>query len=156
VTELKDHKTDNLGVRHTSPDFIYSSNFNLAGLVKKAGNNIIVEIGKIQGQPLAIKEEQRKRDLDVFMPFARSIEYNITFDIPAGYTAEGIAALNKNVENETGFFKAEATATEKTITIKVKKSYLHNFEPAKNWEKLVAFLDAANDWVGAKFLLKKI
>jgi len=156
VTELKDHKTDNLGVRHTSPDFIYSSNFNLAGLVKKAGNNIIVEIGKIQGQPLAIKEEQRKRDLDVFMPFARSIEYNITFDIPAGYTAEGIAALNKNVENETGFFKAEATATEKTITIKVKKSYLNNFEPAKNWEKLVAFLDAANDWVGAKFLLKKI
>lgn len=81
---MKDYKTDSLGVRHTAPDFVYSSSFNLAGLVKKAGNNIIVEIGKIQGQPLEIKPEQRKRDIDVYMPYARSIEYNIELEIPDG------------------------------------------------------------------------
>ncbi len=155
ITDLKDYKTDNLGVRHTAPNFVYSSSFNVGGLVKKAGNNIIVEIGKIQGQPLVIKEEQRRRDIDIYMPFARSIEYNIEMTIPDGYTAEGVAALNKNVENETGLFKVEATATDKVITIKIKKQYLHNFEPAKNWDKIVAFTDAANDWVGAKLLLKK-
>jgi hypothetical protein len=155
VTDLKNHKTDNLGVRHTAPDFVYSSSFNMGGMVKKAGNNFIVEIGKIQGQPLTIKEEQRKRDLDIYMSFARSIEYNIELQIPDGYTAEGIAALNKNVKNETGFFTAEASATDKLITIKVKKHYLHNFEPAKNWDKLIAFTDASNEWTNAKFLLKK-
>ncbi len=155
ITELKDYKTDNLGVRHTTPDFIYSSNFNLGGLVKKAGNNIIVEIGKIQGQPLVIKEEQRKRDLDIYMPYARSIEYNIEIEIPEGYTAEGVTALNKSVENEAGFFKAEASATDKAVTIKVKKHYLHNFEPAKNWDKIITFTDASSEWVNAKLLLKK-
>ncbi|MBS1509336.1 MAG: DUF3857 domain-containing protein [Bacteroidetes bacterium] len=155
VTELKEYKTDNLGIRHTAPDFVYSSSFNLSGLVKKAGNNLIVEIGKIQGTPLVIKQEQRKRDIDVYMPYARSIEYNIQLDIPDGYTAEGVTALNKKVENETGYFSAEASATDKTVTIKLKKHYLHNFEPAKNWDKIIAFTDAANDWVSAKLLFKK-
>ena len=155
VTELKDYKTDNLGVRHTAPNFVYSSSFNLGGLVKKAGNNIIVEIGKIQGQPYVVKQEQRKRDIDVYMPYARSLEYYIDLDIPEGYSAEGIAALNKKVENETGYFIAQASATDKVITIKVKKHYLHNFEPANNWDKLLAFMDASNDWVNAKILFKK-
>jgi hypothetical protein len=155
VTNLKDNKTDKLGVRHTAPDFVYSSTFNVGGLVKKAGNNFIVEIGKMQGQPLLVKQEQRKRDIDVYMPFARSFEYNFTLEIPEGYTAEGIAALSKKVENETGFFIVEASATDKLVTIKIKKQYLHNFEPAKNWDKLLAFMDASSDWVNAKLLLKK-
>lgn len=156
ITDFKDYKTDNLGVRHTAPDFVYSSSFSLGGLVKKAGNNVIVEIGKIQGQPLVVKEEQRKRDIDVYMPFARSIEYNVELEIPEGYTAEGVAALNKKVENETGFFSAEASVSGKIVSIKIKKHYLHSFEPAKNWSKLLAFMDAANDWVSAKLLLKKM
>ena len=95
----------------------------------------MVEIGKIEGQPLLIKPEQRKRDIDVYAPLAKSIEYNIEFKIPEGYTVEGIAALNKKVENETGYFVAEASTTGKIVTITIKKHYLHNFEPAKKWEQ---------------------
>ncbi len=155
ITDLKDHKIENMGTRHTKPDFVYSSSFNMAGLVKKAGNNIIIEIGKIQGKPLEVKNEQRKRDIDVYMPFARSIECEVELDIPDGYTAEGIAALNTKVENETGYFITEATATDKKVTIKIKKHYLSNFEPAKNFDKLLTFIDAANTWTNAKLLLKK-
>ncbi len=155
ITDLKNYKTDNLGVRHTAPDFVYSSSFNLGGLLKKAGNNIIIEIGKIQGQPFVAKPGQRKRDIDVYMPYARSIEYNIHLQVPEGYTAEGIDALNKKVENETGYFVVAASATDKSVTITIKKHYLHNFEPAANWDKILAFTDAANDWLNAKILLKK-
>lgn len=154
VTDLKNYKTVNLGIRHTAPDFVYASSFNLNGLIKKAGNNLIVEIGKIQGEPLLIKEDQRKRDLDVYMSFARSIEYEIEFQIPEGYTAEGVEALNKEVKNETGFFIAEASTSGNVITIKVKKHYLHNFEPAANWNKIIEFTDAANEWLNSKVLLK--
>jgi hypothetical protein len=156
ISDLKDYKTDNLGVRHTSPDFVYSSSFNVGGIVKKAGNNIIVDIGKIQGQPLVVKDEQRKRDIDVYMPFARSIEYNIELEIPDGYTVEGVAALNKKVQNETGFFIVEANTTAKLVSIKIKKHYLHNFEPSKNWNNLISFMDASNDWLNSKLLFKKI
>lgn len=155
ITELKDYKIDNMGVRHTAPDFVYSSSFNLGGLVKKAGNNMILEIGKIQGDPFIIKREHRKRDIDIYMPFARSIEFNIDLQIPDGYTVEGISSLNKKVENECGSFTAEASATDKIVTIKLKKQYLHNFEPAKNWDKLLEFMDAASDWGNSKLLLKK-
>lgn len=72
-----------------------------------------------------------------------------------GYSAEGVAALNKNITNETGFFTVEANATGKLVTIKIKKHYLHNFEPAKNWDKLILFIDASNEWANAKLLLKK-
>ncbi|MBL7743005.1 MAG: DUF3857 domain-containing protein [Chitinophagaceae bacterium] len=155
ITDMKDQKVKNLGVRHTSPDFIYSSAFTMGGLVKKAGNNIIIDIGKMQGQPLSVKDEQRKRDIDIYMAFARSIEYLIELEIPEGYTAEGLAALNVKVENETGVFATEATSTDKLVTIKVKKHYLHSFEPAANFDKMLAFIDASNNWVNAKLLLKK-
>jgi hypothetical protein len=155
IIDLKDYKVENLGVRHTAPDFIYSSSFNMDGLVKKAGNNMIVEIGKIQGEPLNIKPEQRKRDLDIYMSFPRSVEYHIEFKIPEGYTAEGVDALNKKVSNETGFFIAEAKTSGDFVQIKVRKHYLHAHEPAANWSKMVEFIDASSDWTNAKFLLKK-
>jgi len=155
VTNLKDFKTDTLGVRHTAPNFVYSSSFNLDGLVKKAGNNVIIEIGKIQGLPFIVKPEQRKRDIDIYMPFARSLEYNIELQIPDGYTADGIAALNKNVTSSAGFFTVVATASDKIISIKIKKHYLHNFESSNNWANLLLFIDAASDWTTSKILLKK-
>jgi hypothetical protein len=155
VTDLTDYKVDNLGVRHNNPDFVYSSKFNIGGLIKKAGNNMIIDIGKLQGSPLKISPAQRKRKLDIYMPFARSIQAQITLQIPDGYTAEGINELNKKVENETGYFMAEATTDGKTVTIKVRKSYNHAFEPVGNWEKMLAFIDAANEWGNAKILLKK-
>ena len=155
VTELTDHKVVNMGVRHTNPDFIYASKFKLGGLVKKAGNNYIIDIGKIQGSPLQIKPDQRKRTLDIYMPFARSLTTEIAFQIPEGYTVEGVAALNKKVENETGYFIVEAASDGKAVTIKIRKSYNHVFEPVGNWDKLLAFIDAANEWYNTKLLLKK-
>lgn len=155
ITDLSNYSIQSLGVRDNAPDFVYSSSFKLGGLIKKAGNNLIIEIGKIQGSPFNIKPEQRKRDLDIYMPFARSFEYNIELDIPDGYTAEGINALNKKIENETGKFVVEATANSKTVSIKFQKHYFHNYEPAKNWDELLAIIDAANDWLNAKILFKK-
>jgi Domain of Unknown Function with PDB structure (DUF3857) len=155
ITDLVEHRIENMGVRHQNPDFIYSSKFTIGGLIKKAGNNMVVDIGKLQGTPLNISAAQRKRQLDIYMPFARSFQAQINFQIPDGYTAEGVSELNKKVENETGYFNAEATSDGKTISIKIKKSYNHAFEPAGNWDKLLAFIDAANDWTNAKLLLKK-
>lgn len=155
ITDLADAKVDNLGVRHNAPDFVFSSSFKMGGLVKKAGNNYIIEIGKIQGSPLSVKPEQRKRTTDIFMPFARGIEYHIDFTIPDGYTAEGVSELNKKVENETGFFIVEASQTDKQVTIKIRKQYLNAFEPVTRWEKLLQFIDASNDWLNTKILLRK-
>lgn len=155
ITDLDNQKIVNLGVRHNSPDFVYSSEFTMPGLVKKAGNNFIVEIGKFLGAPLKIDDAQRKRNLDVYTPFARSIYCQISLEIPAGYTAEGVAALNKKIENESGVFAVDATSDGKTVNIKVSKIYKNAFEPHTNWNNMLAFIDAAVDWTNSKLLLKK-
>src|SRR5262249_12455898 len=81
ITDMTAYKMENMGVRHYRPDFIYSSKFNMGGLIKKAGNNLIVEIGKLQGEPMNISPAQRKRKLDIYMPFARSLQTQITLHI---------------------------------------------------------------------------
>lgn len=156
VTNMTDYKVEKMGVRHTDPDMVYSCSFSLDGLIKKAGNNLIMEIGKIQGEPLTIKDEQRKRDLDIHMPFARSIGYDIRIKVPDGYAVEGVEALNKSVENETGYFKAEASLEGQVIKLTVRKGYFHVFEPVANWEKLLAFIDAGAEWTNAKLLFRKL
>jgi hypothetical protein len=155
ISEMKNYRTVNLGVRHTSPDFVYASSFNLGGLVKKAGPNLVVEIGKIQGQPFVVNPEQRKRAIDIYLPYPRSIEYEISFSIPEGYTAEGIEALNSKTENPSGYFITEASSDGKIVKINIRKHYLTSFEPVKNWENILAFTDAANNWTSAKLLFRK-
>ena len=155
VTELRNYKVENMGVRHTHPDLIYSSEFLLDGLLKRAGNNLILEIGKIQGEPLSVRDQQRKRVQDIHMAYPRSIGYDIRIKIPDGYSVEGLDALKTAVENETGYFKTDASVNGQVITITIKKSYLHSFEPAANWEKMLAFIDASNEFTNAKILFRK-
>jgi hypothetical protein len=155
IKDLTNYKVDNMGTRHTAPDFVYSSQFKFGSAVKKAGNSYIIDIGKLQGNQLKLEGSSRKRTLDVYSPFSRSLQYEINLVIPDGYTVDGVAALNRNVANSSGAFTCEANATDKMLTVKVKKVYKNIYEPAKNWENMIAFIDAANEWGNSKVILKK-
>jgi hypothetical protein len=78
-----------------------------------------------------------------------------TVQIPEGFTAEGVANLNSKVENDCGSFISEATVDGNTVKIKLQKVYKNTYEPVGNWEKLLAIIDAANEWSNTKLLLKK-
>ncbi|HET6995171.1 MAG TPA: hypothetical protein VFI06_09330, partial [Chitinophagaceae bacterium] len=155
VNNLSDYRIENLGVRHNNPDFIYSSKFSLEGLVKKAGSNLIIDIGKLEGSTIKSTPALRKRKVDIYMPFARSIESQIQLKVPEGYTVEGIKELNRSVRNSSGVFIVEAAFDGHTLTINIKKAYNHSFESIANWDKLIEFIDAASDWTNSKVLLKK-
>jgi Domain of Unknown Function with PDB structure (DUF3857) len=152
---IAEYKVIKTGIRHHDPVFEFTSSFTLDGLVKKAGNNFIVDAGKLIGSQLQLEEKQRTRTLDVYMPFARSLDWEINIDIPEGYTAEGIDKLNNNIDNDCAFFKSEATLQGNKIVLKVSKAYKHSFEPVANWQKLVDMIDAAQNFSAAKILLKK-
>lgn len=155
IKEIKNYKVDNMGVRHTNPDLVFSAELKLDGLVKRAGSSYIIDIGKLQGGQLSLEGDQRKRTLDVYAPFPRSLQYDIHFAIPEGYSVEGLDALNKRVENAAGSFACEATSAGQSIILKVQKSYNHAFEPASNWKDMLAFIDAAKEWSNARIVLKK-
>jgi hypothetical protein len=154
-TEIKSYAVTNFGFHHGSPIFQMQEELTVDGFVKKAGNNLIVEIGKLIGSQLEIKPEQRERTVDVDMPYAKSSNTLIELVIPAGYEIDGIEKLNKKVENETGGFVSSAKLENGKLVITTHKYYSNRFEKAANWPKLLAFIDAAFEFGKEKILLKK-
>ncbi|MFM2359213.1 MAG: hypothetical protein RLY16_1206 [Bacteroidota bacterium] len=155
VKAVTSYKLDSLGIHHTNTDFIFSSEISLGGVVKKAGNNLILEIGKMQGKVTHLSPGQRTRNIDVYRDYAFGNEFSIEIEVPEGYVAEGVEALNKKVENETGCFISTATKSANSIIISIKHNYFHSLEPLKNWDKLLAVIDAASDWQQLQLLFKK-
>ena len=152
--ELKAFKLHKMG-RFENEVMLFSMKFQLDGLVKKAGPNYILEAGNFIGSQREIEEKHLKREVDVFLSSPRSFKYDIVLTIPDGYLVEGIENLTKSVDNATGGFQSVAKVEGNQLKIKVEKWYNHNFEKAKDWDKVLAFLQAANDFTSEKVLLKK-
>ncbi len=153
--ELKSYKIINHGFRHGDPGFVMEEDFTMDGWVKKAGNNYIVEIGKLTGGQMEIKAEQRDRKLDIYMAFPRSFTDTIQLTIPEGYSVEGLEKLNKKTENECGGYVTTAKVEGNKLLVTTNKYYINAVEPVANWQKLTAFVDAAFDFGKEKVLLKK-
>lgn len=153
--DLKSYKILEQGLNNEAPEFKMQEAYDLDGLVKKAGNNYILDAGKLIGGQIELTPDERNRKYDIYMPYARSFEYAITFNLPAGYEAKGIENLNKNIANESGGFISSSKMEGNKLLISVKKYYNHNYEPVNNWKDMQAFLDAAADFSKQKILLKK-
>ena len=136
-------------------DFIYHTSFTMDNFVKKAGNNYILEAGKLVGLTKKVDEKDRTRAIDVYMPFARTYNYNINITVPAGYKVKGLESFNKNIVNETGSLISAATEDNGTLHITVQQKYFKNFEPAANWPKLLQLMDGFYDVSVQKLLFEK-
>lgn len=152
--ELKSYKINNFGVQANAP-FEFEEEFDMDGWVKKAGNNYIIDIGKMISGQLEIKKEQRDRTKDIYMPFPRSFSYHVEFTMPDGYAVEGVDKLNMKTENETGAFVSVAKKEGGKLIIDINKYYVNSFEPVAKWPSLLSFIDKANEFNQQKILLKK-
>ncbi|UII24179.1 DUF3857 domain-containing protein [Fulvivirga ligni] len=153
VDSLEVLKTGRYG---SDQDFVYTCNVEAKGAVKKAGRNYLFDIGKFIDMQIKLTDEDRSRFYDIYMPYARSFEYTITFDIPEGYSVEGVEDLNVDVNNEAGGYYSKAEVKGNKLIIDTKKYYNHNFEKADQWGNMVAFLDEAYNFTQKKVLLKKL
>jgi hypothetical protein len=144
-----------LGRFNNDPNLVFEVRFQTSEMVKNAGDYLIVEAGKLIGKNVDLSAREKQRDKDIFMPCPRQYEWYITILIPEGYTIENINNFNYHVENETGGFISRAMVGEKAVTIEATKYYTHNYEPLENWPAMLEFLEAANDFVQQKMVLKK-
>ncbi|WP_124980389.1 DUF3857 domain-containing protein [Nonlabens xiamenensis] len=124
--------------------------------VKKAGPNLILEIGKFIGGQVEIEEEERTRKVDIYIDHPKTYTYDITFTIPEGYTLKGVEKLNQSIENETGAFKVTAQSDGKQLKVQSTKIYKKNYLPVTQWKDMLPWLDAAFEFNQAKVLLQKV
>jgi hypothetical protein len=139
----KDFKINSDGRSIKKIDLVFTEDFELPGLIRKAGKKYLVNLTGLVGPQLQIKKEERNRKLDISVGYARSLTWLITFKIPDGYTVDGIKELNTMVENETGKFSCEAKEENGSVVFNITKIYkLANISKAK-WQDMLQFIDAA-------------
>lgn len=143
------------GLLHTGENFSYRTSFSMDNFVKKAGNNYILDAGKLIGKYRKVEDKDRNRKLDVYMYSARTFSYNINIAIPEGYTVKGAEELNKKLANETGTFTSEATVEGNVLKIVVNRTFVNNFEKAAAFPKLLELQDAVYEFNSKKVLLEK-
>jgi hypothetical protein len=136
--------------------FEYEEEFTIGNdLIKTAGKNYILDIGKILVSQIDLSTKEKGRTNNIYMSYPRSFNYQIIVNIPDGYSVSGLENLTSNVENETGGFTSKASIEGNKLVVDIQKFYKHNYEPNSNWQKMVAFLEAASQFIQSKILLKK-
>ncbi|SHN22339.1 DUF3857 domain-containing protein [Chitinophaga sp. CF418] len=144
------------GLEKQNKPLTMHESFTVDGFVKKAGNNYMLDIGKLITEQIELSPEERKRTYDINMPFPRTVSYDILINIPQGYQLEGVENLNKSVNNDTGSFESTTKMEDGKLVVTIKKVYKHQHEQSVNWVQMMAFMDAASDFNKQKVLLKKI
>ncbi|QHS61110.1 DUF3857 domain-containing protein [Chitinophaga agri] len=155
-TAVTHFETPELGLEKQNKPLTIQESFTMDGFVKKAGNNYMLDIGRLLTEQIALSPEERKRTYDINMSFARTVSYDILVNIPQGYQVEGAENLNKSVNNDAGSFETSAKTEDGKLILTVKKVYKHAYEPSANWEQMMSFMDAASDFNKQKVLLKKM
>ena len=154
--EVKKYKVIQSGLSVNKPEFIYSSEFTINNFVKRAGNNIILEAGKLMGIYQKADQKERDRKIDIYMPFARKIDYKFNINIPSGYKSSDLSSFKKAISNEAGSFTSDAVLNGQSIAITVSRVFKHNFEKREDWPKLLAIMDASAEFTSRKILFEKL
>lgn len=134
----------------------YTNKFILSDMVKIAGDNLLVSVPGLIGEQLFVSQDERKREVDAYMGFPRSLRTIINFTIPAGYKVVGVHNLNMNIENETGNFAVQANVEGTVLNILVRKVYKQGSVKKENWPQFLEMLDAAFNFSQKKILLKRL
>lgn len=156
IKDVQNYSILNYGISKKDSAFKYEAVYTVEGLMKRAGNNFVFSLGKLIGDQLKIDDEDRNRTIDVYMSYARSLEYEININIPEGYKIESADNFKVNIANEYASFTSEPTFEGNKLILRVKKSYIKSFIPISDWEKILSIVDAANVLFGQSVIIKKI
>jgi len=150
----KNFKLNSDGRTLEKKELNFTEDFELHGMVRKAGKKYLINIPGLVGSQLQIKKEERERKFDMNVGYARALNWVINFKIPEGYIAEGVKELNVVVDNEAGTYSCVAEQNGDTVVLKVKKVYKKAITPKDKWPTMLAFIDAAYN-NSFKYLLLK-
>lgn len=155
--QVGDYGVDCVGIRRDSSNFVYHVDYVMDGMVKRAGNNYLLSVGKLIGSSLKLEGKDRERIDDVWRKMAFVDEWNIEIPLPQGYkvAAEALKKIETSVANECGEFTVKATAGNESVKVYVRKCFAHRVEPVSNWSKLLALVDACSAFTDKQMVIAK-
>lgn len=155
--QVSGYGVDCVGIRRDSSNFVYHVDYVMDGMVKRAGNNYLLSVGKLIGSSLKLEGKDRERIDDVWRKMAFVDEWNIEIPLPQGYkvSAEALKKIETSVANECGEFTVKATAGNESVKVYVRKCFAHRVEPVSNWSKQLALVDACSAFADKQMVITK-
>lgn len=154
---IKNYKISSIGATPNSPTVDYEMACEVDGLVKRAGNDLIISLGKLIGEQSKVEGEERNRQSHIFRNCPNQYRYTITLEIPQGYTItdESVELLNKSVTTKCGAFIAQARVKDNELTLKINERYIRYFEQVNNWDEFLELIDASAAYNNTVVVLTK-
>ena len=145
------------GLDPAKPELAYQSKYLMDGLVKRAGGNLVVSIGKLIGTQIKVEEQERERVDDVNRKSPTMLSWDITLQLPDGYhlSDEGLSKLQQELKNSAGEFVSTATLEGNILHLVVNKCYLKAHLPVAEWPNLLQILDTADQYTNRQIVLEK-
>jgi hypothetical protein len=154
--KVTDYSFGAIGTTVDRPALDYTVSYTVDGLVKNAGNNLILEVGRLIGQQWEPGEPDEKRTIDAYLPTAMRLDYNIEIEIPEGYAVEGLEALSSAYSNDCGGFHSEYKLEGNKLFVSASKIYEKPYVPAGKWNEMILIAKKANDFQTKTIILRKL
>lgn len=161
MNNIQDAENDTLIVKAMgrTPDEKYisfSQSFKTHDVINQAGDYLVVDVSKLFGKFAVFPDDEKERNVDVYMDCPRSLQWNIEINIPDGYSAGSLEVFNDSIKNSTGGFECFAREEFGKVVLQAHKYYLHDYEPVENWPELLSMLEFSNNISQQKIVFTKI
>ena len=139
--------------------FIINAIVKSAGLLEKAGGKIILKIGEMIGEQVQMYDEKPRQN-PVELPFPHSLERNIEFTIPNGYTIKNLNDLILNqVYTENGNvaigFSSHFTREGNKIKVIIREDYRNFYYPLEQYENFKKVINMSADFNKVVLILER-
>ncbi|MDE5554095.1 MAG: hypothetical protein K2J10_02805 [Muribaculaceae bacterium] len=146
-----------VGIDPQSPKLTYGVEYTAHDLVKRAGKNLLLSVGKLVEDHNELRERDRQRDDFIVSRGAREYITHVEVELPEGMkvSEKSLESLNSPVSNSAGMFGTTARFDDGKLIIDVIYRFGRRFLPASSWPDVVAIMDAANEWESKTILLER-
>lgn len=142
----------------SAAETIVTTKVTVEDCIVDAGNDVMLQVGKLFSDNQRIDGKERERQLDIYTGSPHQVAYDITFNIPEGYTVDeaSLETLKKMENNTYGSFYSEGRLTEDgNLEIHVRERYNTYIIPLEDWGSMLQILDASASFSDASIVLKK-
>lgn len=119
-------------------------------IYEKAGENIIINVGKVIGKQEEMYQET-ERKLDLELGYVHTLKRTITVDIPQGYTVKNLNEFNyvnefENLDKKMTGFKSSAVIKNNQVVISVDEYYNSLAYPKNSYDSFKKVINSAADF----------
>jgi hypothetical protein len=152
------YKLVSIGNTADSSAFVYTTNYTLDNILKKAGPDIIVSVGELMSDDIDLNGSRRVRTGDIQMDTHLKFVWSISIALPDGYmvTPESIAKLNKNMDNDVASLTIKGAVKDNKLIVDFTRIFKNRYIDKAKWQQILDIADASKEFTATKVVLKKM